>query len=234
MRSIEEYRPQVGSAPNVSEDGTEIAGMKFDPYEYVGVVVPGSVLVLALTMMFPQMIPSITSSLTLGDFGLVVILAFIAGHFVQAGGNLWETIVWKILGGMPTTTVFKPNSTLLTDDQRTRLRSKLVEDFGKDASDGFAVGRGAMRELFVQVRQHGSVDRIEKFNRNYGLMRGTAVSFLISAALVLVFEAEQTKVALIACGAACVFTYRMVRFGKHYAREAFAEYLRTPAVEHKE
>ena len=57
-------------------------------------------------------------------------------------------------------------------------------------------------------------------------MRGTAVSFLASAALVLVFDPDHTEIALLLLGVAGVFTYRMVRFGKHYAREAFAEYLR--------
>jgi len=141
--------------------------MKFDPYEYIGVIVPGSVLVLALALIFPQMLPSITSSLTLGDLGLMVILAFIAGHFVQAGGNLWEAIVWGALGGMPTSTVFKANSKLLTSDQRARLEAKLTDDYGAEASNGLTIGRGPMRELFVQVRQHGNIDRIEKFNRNY-------------------------------------------------------------------
>ncbi|KIN69875.1 hypothetical protein Z945_3767 [Sulfitobacter noctilucae] len=200
--------------------------MKFDPYEYIGVVVPGSVLVLAIALIFPDLVPSITSSLSLGDLGLMVILAFVAGHFVQAGGNLWETIVWKLLGGMPSSSVFKPNSRLLSPGQQERLKSKLTDDFGPDAREGLAVGRGAMRELFVKVRQSGSIDRIEKFNRNYGLMRGTAVSFLVSAALVLVFDPDHTEIALLLLGVAGVFTYRMVRFGKHYAREAFAEYLR--------
>ena len=140
--------------------------MKFDQYEYTGVIVPGSVLVVALALIFPDLVPSITTSLSLGDFGLVLILAFIAGHFVQAGGNLWETIVWKCLGGWPTANVISTDSSLLDESQRARLCDKLSADFGDVTVAAFGEGRGQMRELFVHIRQHGSVESIEKFNRN--------------------------------------------------------------------
>lgn len=204
--------------------------MKFDPYEYTGVIVPGSVLVVTLALIFPDLVPSIKTSLSLGDLGLVLILAFIAGHFVHAGGNLWESIIWKIMGGWPTASVMNTSSKLLGREQQERLRQKLTNDFGEKTATAFGEGRGQMRELFVHIRQYGSVDRIEKFNRNYGLMRGTAVAFLIAATLVLVFHPDKCTIALLLAATALVFTIRMVRFGKHYAREAFAEYLRTPAT----
>lgn len=205
--------------------------MKFDPYEYIGVIIPGSVLILALTLIFPQLVPNFTSSLSLGDLGLMVIFAFIAGHFVQAGGNLWETLVWKVLGGMPKNTALKTNSALLNEDQKTRLKAKLSDDFGGQTTEEFAAGRGAIGELVIHIQQHGNIIRIETFNRTYGLMRGTAVAFFISAALVLRYLNEQVEIAVLLCSVGIVFTYRMVRFGQHYAREIFAEYLRAPAVD---
>lgn len=204
--------------------------MKFDPYEYTGVIVPGSVLVLTLALIFPNLVPSITSSLSLGDLGLMLILAFIAGHFVQAGGNLWEAIVWKCLGGWPTELVMTSTSNLLNGQQKDRLREKLSTDFGDDTASAFGEGRGQMRELFVHVRQKGSVERIEKFNRNYGLMRGTAVAFLVASGLVVGFQPDKIVIAAMLVGTSMVFTARMVRFGRHYAREVFAEYLRTSAA----
>ena len=202
--------------------------MKFDPYEYTGVIVPGSVLVVTLALIFPELLPSITSTLSLGDLGLMLILAFIAGHFVQAGGNAWEVIVWKCLGGWPTETVMSASSKLLNQEQRERLKLKLSADFGEKTATAFGEGRGQMRELFVHIRQHGSVDRVEKFNRTYGLMRGTAVAFLMAALMVLGFHSDKHSIALLLAATALVFTIRMVRFGRHYARKAFAEYLRTP------
>lgn len=202
--------------------------MKSDPYEYTGVIVPGSVLVLTLALIFPELLPSITNTLSLGDLGLMLILAFIAGHFVQAGGNAWESIVWKCLGGWPTETVMSTSSNLLNQEQRERLKLKLATDFGENTATAFGEGRGQMRELFVHIRQHGSIDRVEKFNRTYGLLRGTAVAFLMAATMVLGFHRDKYSIALLLSATALVFTIRMVSFGKHYAREAFAEYLRTP------
>ena len=108
--------------------------MKFDLYEYTGVIVPGSVLVVTLALIFPELLPSITSTLSLGDLGLMLILAYIAGHFVQAGGNAWEFIVWKCLGGWPTETVMSASSNLLNQEQRKRLQLKLAADFGELAA----------------------------------------------------------------------------------------------------
>ena len=203
--------------------------MKFDPYEYTGVIVPGVVLILSLAIIFPDLIPSITSTLSLGDLGLVIVLSFIAGHFVQAGGNLLETVLWKLLGGWPTATALVSSSNLLSDTQKNRLKARLTTDFGEAVVSSFGRGQGQTRELFVHVRQHGSIERIGKFNRNYGLMRGLAVSFLLSCILVAVFSPDGRKIAVLLGLVALVFCVRMVRFGKHYAREIFAEYLRTPA-----
>lgn len=198
--------------------------MKFDPYEYTGVIVPGSILVVAIALQHPLILPSISSSLSLGDLGLMLILAFVAGHFVQAAGNVWEAIIWKLLGGMPTSRVFNDNQNLIASDQKTRLLDKLKQDFG-DEIGKHRNDRAYMREIFIAVRKHGSIERIEKFNRTYGFMRGTSVSFLLSAVMVLASNPENWRISVVLTGICGVFTYRMIRFGNHYARELLAEYL---------
>ncbi len=43
----------------------------------------------------------------------MVILAFVADHFVRAGGNVWEAIVWEVLGEVRLWNIFTlyaPNS----------------------------------------------------------------------------------------------------------------------------
>ena len=198
--------------------------MKFDLYEYIGVIVPGAIVLLAASLLYPSVLPTLTSSLSLGDLGLVLILAFVAGHLVQAGGNLWESIVWGISGGMPTCWVADPKKKLLSQEQLTRLDARLTKEFECKRSS-LKSGRGPMREIFVRVRKLGKPDRIDKFNRNYGLMRGVAVSFLASALMVLVHDVDQWKGALLLVALAGISTFRMVRFGIHYAREIYAEYL---------
>ncbi len=68
------------------------------------------------------------------------------------------------------------------------------------------------------------------FNGNYGLNRGMAAALL--AILVLAFVthglAAWTAAILLAIGAA-IAVFRMHRFGVHYARELFVQFLSIPA-----
>lgn len=198
--------------------------MKFDPYEYIGVIVPGAVVLVTLSILYPSILPALKSTLSLGDLGLVIILAFIAGHLIQAGGNLWETIVWWFAGGMPTSWAAKKETSLLTPEQLQRLDRCLEKDFGS-SRELLEKGRGPTREIFVRIRNDGKPDRIEKFNRNYGLMRGVSVAFIVSAALMIINDPDQWQAALLVLLIAAIATYRMIRFGVHYGREVYAEYL---------
>jgi hypothetical protein len=202
-----------------------IAGdMKFDLYDYVGVIVPGTIVVLTLALLYPALAPTVQNSISLGDLGIMLILAFLVGHLLQAIGNVWEWIIWKPSGGMPTSWPSKSASTLLTAAQKGRLETKLQSDFGTGL-DALSDGRGPIREIFVRIRQNGKPDRIEKFNRNYGLMRGAAAGFLVSTLLVLINNPAEYQAIALLLGGVGLATYRMVRFGTHYAREVFAEYL---------
>ncbi len=61
----------------------------FDFYEFVGIIVPGSVLMLALGILFPDtVLVNILTPATAGATGTHLVLAYLIGHFLQAGGNL--------------------------------------------------------------------------------------------------------------------------------------------------
>ena len=66
--------------------------MKFDPYEYNGIILPGSVVVLAVALLFPEVKELLgKEGISLGGLGVFVVASFIVGHIVQALGN---TIEW--------------------------------------------------------------------------------------------------------------------------------------------
>lgn len=198
--------------------------MKFDAYEYIGVIVPGTIVLYVAAVLYPSSLPGVTTSLSLADLGVALVLAFVAGHLIQAGGNAWEDMIWFFTDGMPTSWAAKDKTTLLSADQLTRLDTCFARDFQCERSS-LTDGRGPMRELFVRIRKHGKTERIDKFNRNYGLMRGIAVAFLAAAALILLKSPYLWREALSMLALCAVATYRMVRFGTHYAREVFVEYL---------
>tara|TARA_E500000318_G_C3510909_1_gene192270 strand:+ start:298 stop:957 length:660 start_codon:yes stop_codon:yes gene_type:complete len=201
--------------------------VKFEAYDYIGVIVPGSILVVTASLLFPEWTSLLGASITLGDLGLVLILAFLAGHLLQAVGNLWETIVWSVMGGMPSSWPARVKTLLLSDDQLNRLDERLQADFSIDRTE-LADGRAMIREIMVRIKRQGDVERIERFNRNYGLMRGVAAGLLVAGLLVLVLESESWPIAVMLGVAAGVATYRMVRFGIHYGREMYVEYLSLP------
>lgn len=54
--------------------------MKLDEYDYVGVIAPGMIIVAVSGVYFPDALPSLGTDLTVGDLGIALILAFVAGH----------------------------------------------------------------------------------------------------------------------------------------------------------
>ena len=68
----------------------------FDFYEYAGFIIPGAVLVMAVVWLFPESRALVgKDGVTLGEFGLFVIIAYAAGQLVQAVGNGLEWAWWK-------------------------------------------------------------------------------------------------------------------------------------------
>lgn len=198
---------------------------KFDPYEYIGVIIPGVVVVLTLIQLYPAASAILSSGVTVGEFGLILILSIVAGHLIQAVGNAYEAIVWFVLGGMPTTWPAKKTTNLLSAKQLERLETAIRAEFDAPLSE-LASRRGPVREINATVQAKGKTDRLEAFNRSYGLLRGISAALIIAGVLVVVVDRNNWVVSLMLVGAAAIATYRMTRFGQHYAREIFVEYLR--------
>lgn len=73
------------------------------------------------------------------------------------------------------------------------------------------------------MNKNGKVERIETFNGNYGLNRGLSASCM-ALALVAATQVQWTVVIGFLVLAA-VFAYRAYRFGVHYARELYIQFL---------
>jgi hypothetical protein len=197
----------------------------FDFYEYAGIIIPGTVLVMALVWLFPESRALFSKEgVTLGELGLFVIIAYAAGQLVQAIGNGLEWVLWKLCGGMPSGQVLCGK--YLSADQHKRLLEALRPVVG-DADpcklpepERLAIAR----EVYSEIAGAGKASRVDTFNGNYGLMRGLAAAFVMTFALAIV--TSQGIIAL--CVVAVLFLlaiYRMHRFGRHYATELFTQFL---------
>ena len=202
---------------------------KFDAYEYVGVIVPGTVLVLGGLLLFPNLnpVPSL-QSFAVGDLGIFLLVAFVAGHLVQGVGNLVEKGWWFIFGGMPTDWMVDKPEKLLAPKQAEKLNRKVGNDFNLGGSLPTITKRAwfpITREIYAQVNAAGRSDRADAFNRTYGLMWGLTAAFFTLAALVMGANFQDWRAALICAILGIVALARMHLFGKHYAREVFVQYL---------
>jgi hypothetical protein len=201
---------------------------KFDLYEFIGVVAPGSVLLFGGILLFPavQAIFGV-EGIDLGGLGIFLLLSFVAGHLLQAVGNLLEILLWRTFGGMPTDWVLQPGQHLLEQTQLERLRRRCSREFEVEL-ERVDPRRWAtlVREVYAIVKKGGATDRIDAFNRTYGFMRGVGSAFLVLALAIVVQDPQDWRWSLASAIAASLAFLRMVRVGKRYGRELFVEFIR--------
>ena len=205
---------------------------KLDAYEIIGVVAPGCTLLFGLTLLFPQLNSLFFEhNFSVGDLGLFLILAFVAGHLIQAVGNIFETVVWWFFGGMPTDWLIRKPQRLLNQNQIERLRTDLQQNFSFNLSElTSSQWHPIVREIYATVQAQGNTGRIDSFNRTYGLMRGVPSTLVTLSLVALVVAWPIWKPALLAALASVISGYRMIRFGKRYGCQLMVEYLRIRAA----
>jgi hypothetical protein len=197
----------------------------FDFYEYAGIIIPGTVLVMALVWLFPEGRALFSKEgVTLGELGLFIIIAYAAGQLVQAIGNGLEWVLWKLCGGMPSGQVLCGK--YLSADQYKRLLEALRPLLGDadpckmQQSERLAI----VREVYAEVAGAGKASRVDTFNGSHGLMRGLAAAFVVTFALAVVASKGITVFGVLGV-LFLLAIYRMYRFGQHYATELFAQFL---------
>lgn len=212
----------------------------FDFYETVGIVIPGAIALVGAAAVSPTLDRWLLSgAISLGDFGLLLMLSYATGHLVHGVGNMLEALVYRGFGGSPSDWPRLGREGILSQSQCNRLVHRLRErDFIpvsslRDISE--ADWRGIVIELAAMTRATGQTRRLDSFNRTYGLLRGLAAAlllvllFLVASSGTNFSELWQVKVALLLGFA--VALYRMHRFSCHYARELFVQFLRLASVE---
>ena len=146
-------------------------------YEQVGIVIPGAVLMVGLSVLFPALNALVAKDgVTLGQFGIFLLLSYAAGHFIAALGNVLESVLWRPFGGMPSDWITKQSPSLLSSQQIVALETKITSRFDINAGKLPGMDRKfwwpISRQIYADVAKNGKVERIDTFNGNYGLNRG--------------------------------------------------------------
>lgn len=203
---------------------------QFDFYEFTGILVPGVAALGGIMFLYADLqIAASIKDFNLGGLGVFVMLAYVLGHLVQAIGNGLEWLWWKIWGGMPSDWVRTHPHRLLADLQVSALQDAIGRRLGMGdvsirdttAKNWYAI----TRQIYADIAGAGRAARVDTFNGNYGLNRGIAAALLVVAAAVLLNGSRSLELAVAVLGAFSLALYRMHRFGRHYARELFVQFL---------
>jgi hypothetical protein len=205
---------------------------EFDFYGTAGVIAPGTVLVVGMTIMFfpdqGDLLKTIFD-VSLGSLGIGLVLAYVAGQLLQAVGNAIEAAWWRPWGGMPTDWVRTDKRDLLSPSQRALIESRLrVALKDPDLSFTSVTAKhwyAITRQVYAAVAAASRNERVDIFNGNYGLCRGVAAGLmvLLISQLVINWQAWKTEMLLVFLLGLAI--YRMHRFAIRYGREVFVQYL---------
>lgn len=202
---------------------------QFDAYEYISVIAPGAVLSLGVILLWPATKEMFFSSnVSVGELGLFLIIAYVAGHLLQSVGNAIEKALWKCFGGMPTDWVLNEKQTLISAQQRIKLQSIIQHTQNVPVLENLNAGQwySVVREMYIDIEKAGRANRIDSFNRTYGLLRGIASAFLVLGIIILLHTPAHWDATLWVLALGFLPSlFRMFRFGRSYGRELLLEYI---------
>jgi len=189
---------------------------EFSFYEFVGILVPSAILLYAAQLIFEHVHQKqIVDFSKFGETVIFIILCYGVGHILQSLGNIFESIVWFVYGGMPTKWLTNKNrfgKLLFKNPLNQRISEKVKQKFGDGIED---YGRLVYNLIF----QKQKTARIDIFNGNYSLFRGLAISFLLITIICGYFF--NLKTTLISAIPFILSVMRMIRFAKYYATETY-------------
>jgi hypothetical protein len=205
---------------------------KTGAYEFAGIIAPGAVTIFGLSRIYPEIGLLIQDNkISFGEFGLLLILAYVIGHLIQTLGNLVETVWWGCWRGWPSDWPRSHAHSLLAPQQLSILPAKIRAALNLDCPDDVSTldrkhWFSITRQIYAAVKKAGQAERIDVFNATYGLFRGTVSALIVIAAAAIFGKSSQALLLSIGClvGIGLGF-FRMHRFGVHYARELFVQFL---------
>ncbi len=165
---------------------------RFDAYEFLAVIPSGLVLLLGLYFIVagaPHDLEALGTTLkglntSVGDLGLILILAFVAGQLVRALTRVWDRAAWKQLGGLPTDRMLDAKTTRLDPAQYGRLIAALHKHAILSAQQSEIPKNErsiVTREIYAFLSKDKHTDRVDAFNRTGGLFTGLVTAFVILA-----------------------------------------------------
>lgn len=189
---------------------------EFSFYEFVGILVPSAIFLYAshliLSIVYQKQFVDFSK---VGETIIFILVCYGVGHILQSLGNIFESILWFIYGGMPTSWLNKKNrfgKTLFENTLNKNIEEKVKQKFGEGIKD---YGRLTYNLIFQKQKSA----RVDIFNGNYSLFRGLSISFLLITIMCGYYF--NWKITTLAAIPFILSVMRMIRFAKYYATETF-------------
>jgi len=206
---------------------------KLSFYEQVGIVIPGAVFLFGVMFYIPGLREMLAKDgVSIGGLGIFVIISYAAGHLLAAFGNGIENLYWRCRGGMPSDWIIGASPQLMSSGQINKVETLVASRLGISvpplAELSASVWSPVFREIYSDVSRYGRPDRANTFNGIYGLNRGLSAAAFALAIAVMILAPAHWIVSVGLLGVSLIYLYRMHRFGVHYAREVYNQFLLLP------
>lgn len=125
---------------------------QFSFYEQTGIIIPGSILLLGILWIVPNAAELLDpNEITIGSFGLFLILAYALGHGLAALGTFIENFWWWCFGGKPSQWVIGLRPRLLQRSQIQLLENQIRTRLGLTRIRLATISPEDWKPLFHQV-----------------------------------------------------------------------------------
>ena len=194
---------------------------------------PGSVFLFGLMFYLPELKEIFAKDgVSVGSLGIFVIISYAAGHLLAALGNGAENLYWRCKGGMPSNWIVRPEPRLLSSVQIAKVEALVTARLGLVmtplAELTVKSWSPIFRQIYSDVERNGKPQRGDTFNGIYGLNRGLCAATIALLVVIAIQNIDHWPVCLGLLAVSCVYLYRMHRFGVHYAREIYNQFLLLP------
>lgn len=212
---------------------------QFDFYEFAALLVPGATAIVAILTIVPGVLGDLSlADASVGGVSILLLLAYAAGHLVQAVGNLVEAGWWAAVGGRPTDWPRTGRRQLISQVQKSRLEVAIGRLLASDNPQKLNDLTGAdwhaiVREMYTVVAARGGSLLVDRHNGTYGLCRGLVAAGLLSMALVLITHQRSWDLLVLLAIPTILAAIRMHRFAVYYAQELMLQFLNQFHKEHK-
>jgi hypothetical protein len=216
----------------------------YTTYEFFGYIIPGTIFVLGLAAIHPWIAAQVEAytgnGIDLASLGIFLVVSFTAGHLLHTPLRIGELLFPNSLceeGVIGASSITKTH--FLTDDESKALTKAIEHRYSlilnREKPLDTKTSCNVIRRISIDVHRSNRAALVDIFIRDYGLYMGLATASWLLLIIAVFFHVRCNPLDRIALGFWPLFslmlllaglsTFRMLYFGRAYARELFLAFI---------